>query len=75
MNRGFLIILVPAMLIAIGYIVIFRYVGMTPAYGRLAVAMIVFFGGIWWLGWRKSQTENRKSKLENRKQDEAHRLN
>jgi len=52
MNRGFLIILVPALLVAIGYIVIFRYLGVTPGYVRLAGAMIVFFGGMCWLGRR-----------------------
>ena len=52
MNRGFLIILIPAFLVAIGYLVIFRYVGVTPGYVRLAGAMIVFFGGMWWLGRR-----------------------
>jgi len=52
MNRGFLIILVPAVLVALGYIVVFRYIGVTPGYGRLAIATIVFFGGIWWLSKR-----------------------
>jgi hypothetical protein len=52
MNRGFLIILIPAFLLAIGYIVIFRYLGVTPGYVRLAGAMIAFFAGMWWLGRR-----------------------
>jgi len=55
MNRGFLIILVPAFLVALGYILIFRYMGVTPGYGRLAGAMIVFFGGVWWLGGRNKK--------------------
>ncbi len=55
MNRGFLIILVPAFLVAIGYILIFRYMGLTPGYGRLAGAMIVFFGGMWWLDRRNKK--------------------
>ncbi len=50
MNRAFLIILIPAVLVALGYIVVFHYLGVAPGYGRLACAMIVFFGGIWWLG-------------------------
>jgi hypothetical protein len=62
MNRGFLIILIPAFLVATGYILIFRYMGVTPGYGRLAVAMVVFFGGIWWLGRRnKKKTATAKS--------------
>jgi hypothetical protein len=55
MNRGFLIILVPAFLVAFGYIVVFHHIGVTPAYGRLAGAMIVFFGGIWWFGRRNKK--------------------
>jgi hypothetical protein len=55
MNRGFLIILIPAFLVAIGYILIFRYMGEAPGYGRLAGTMIVFSGGIWWLGRRSKK--------------------
>ena len=50
MNRAFLIILIPAVLVALGYIVVFHYLGVRAGNGRLAGAMIVFFGGIWWLG-------------------------
>jgi ABC-type Fe3+ transport system permease subunit len=52
MNRGFLIILIPALLVALGYLAVFHYAGLTPAYGRLAIVMMVFAGGIWWLGRR-----------------------
>jgi len=52
MNRGLLIIVIPAILVAFGYVVVFRFMGVTPGYGRLAGAMIVFFAGIWWLGRR-----------------------
>jgi len=58
MNRGFLIILIPAVLVALGYIVVFRYIGVTPGYGRLAGAMIVFVGGIWWLGRRNRKNSS-----------------
>jgi ABC-type spermidine/putrescine transport system permease subunit II len=61
MNRGFLIILMPAILLAIGYVVVFRYIGVTPGYGRLAGAMIVFFGGMWWLGRRGTRRQIPKS--------------
>ena len=61
MNRGFLIILVPAILLAIGYMVVFRYIGVTPGYGRLAGAMIVFFAGMWWLGRRGKRRQIPKS--------------
>jgi threonine/homoserine/homoserine lactone efflux protein len=52
MNRGFLIIMIPALLVAAGYIAIFHYIGVAPGYGRLAGAMVLFFGAIWWLGRR-----------------------
>jgi ABC-type spermidine/putrescine transport system permease subunit II len=58
MNRGFLIILVPALLVALGYMVVFRYIGVTPGYGRLVVATIIFFGGIWWLGRRSKKNSS-----------------
>ena len=58
MNRGFLIILIPAVLVALGYLVVFRYIGVTSGYGRLAAAMIVFVGGIWWLGRRNRKNSS-----------------
>jgi hypothetical protein len=61
MNSGFLIILIPAFLLATGYIVIFRYMGVTPGYGRLAVAMMAFFGGMWWLGRRTRKSSSAAS--------------
>jgi ABC-type spermidine/putrescine transport system permease subunit II len=53
MNRSLLIILVPALLVAAGYIVVLRYLGYAPGYLRLVVAMTLFFGAIYWLS-RKS---------------------
>jgi uncharacterized membrane protein len=49
MNRALLIILIPALLVAAGYIVVLRTMGIAPGYPRLAVAMTVFLGAIWWL--------------------------
>jgi hypothetical protein len=50
MNRSFYIILVPVLLVALGYILVFRHMGIAPGYPRLIVAMAVFFGAIWWFG-------------------------
>jgi hypothetical protein len=55
MNRGFLIILVPAVLVAVGYIAIFHYMGIAPGYGRVAGAAMLFLGGILWFGWRNKK--------------------
>ena len=52
MNRGFYIILVPAALVAIGYVVVFRYIGVSPAYWRLILLVVLFAGAVRWLGRR-----------------------
>lgn len=49
MNRAFFIILIPALLIALGYVLLFRSMGLPPGYLRLFIAMTVFFGAIYWL--------------------------
>lgn len=54
MNRALYIIFVPALLVAAGYIVVFRHLGLSPGYLRLIVAMAIFFGGIVWLGRRRA---------------------
>jgi hypothetical protein len=55
MNRSFLIILVPALIVASGYILVLRMMGVAPGYPRLLVAMILFFGGIYWLSKRSTK--------------------
>jgi ABC-type uncharacterized transport system YnjBCD permease subunit len=60
MNRAFLIILIPALLVAVGYIVVLRFMGIAPGYPRLVAAMVVFFGMIYWLSrrsWRKANSK------------------
>ena len=59
MNRGFFIILIPALLVAIGYVVVFRYIGVTPAYWRLILPVVLFAGAMWWLG---AEDERRKTR-------------
>jgi len=55
MNRGFYIILVPAALVAIGYLVVFRYIGVSPAYWRLILPVVLLAGALWWLGRRTAR--------------------
>ena len=55
MNRSFYIILIPALLVAAGYIVVLRAMGFAPGYPRLIVAMALFFGAIYWLGRRAAR--------------------
>jgi ABC-type Fe3+ transport system permease subunit len=62
MNRAFLIILIPAVLVAAGYILVLRYLGIAPGYSRLIVTIVLFFGAMYWLSRRtarKTKTERR----------------
>lgn len=52
MNRSILIILIPALIVAAGYVIVLRMMGLDPGYPRLIIAMILFFGGIYWLSKR-----------------------
>jgi threonine/homoserine/homoserine lactone efflux protein len=54
-NRSIYIILVPALLVAVGYIVVLRMMGLSPGYPRLIGAMVLFFGGIYWLSKRSAK--------------------
>jgi len=58
MNRAFLIIMIPALLVAAGYIVVLRYMGIAPGYPRLVAAMVAFFGMIYWLSRRVGRKVN-----------------
>jgi len=55
MNRSLLIILIPALLVAIGYVVVLRMMGFSPGYPRLIIAMVLFFGSIYWLSKRSGK--------------------
>jgi ABC-type glycerol-3-phosphate transport system permease component len=55
MNRAFAIILIPALLVAIGYVIVFRSMGVPPAYWRLILPMAALGGALWWLARRRSK--------------------
>ena len=55
MNKSIFIILIPALLVAAGYIVVLRLMGIPPGYPRLVGAMVLFFGGIYWLSKRSGK--------------------
>jgi uncharacterized membrane protein len=63
MNRAIYIIMVPVVLVAVGYILVFRVVGLAPGYGRLFVAMALFAGVAWWMVRKSAKTSGpQKSK-------------
>jgi hypothetical protein len=53
MNRALLIILIPALLVATGYVIVLREMGFAPGYPRLVVAVALFLATLYWLS-RKS---------------------
>ncbi len=55
MNRSFTIIMIPVLLVALGYVLVLHHMGFPPGYPRLIVAMALFFGMIWWLGRRTTR--------------------
>ena len=55
MNRSILIILIPALIVAIGYVIVLRMMGVAPGYPRLIVAMVLFFGAVYWLSKRSAK--------------------
>jgi len=55
MNRSLFIILIPALLVAAGYVIVLRMMGIAPGYPRLIGAMVLFFGGIYWLSRRSGK--------------------
>jgi hypothetical protein len=49
MNRAIIIIMIPALLVAAGYVFVFRAMGISPGYPRLFVTLALFFGALYWL--------------------------
>ncbi|MGB8472824.1 MAG: hypothetical protein WCE61_01920 [Candidatus Acidiferrum sp.] len=52
MNRALYIILIPVLLVAIGYVVVFRAMGVSPAYWKLILLAMIMGSAMWWLGRR-----------------------
>ena len=50
--------MIPALLVAAGYIVVLQFIGIAPGYARLIVAMVLFFGMIYWLSRRSGRKAN-----------------
>lgn len=57
MNRAFLIIFIPALLVALGYIFILRSMGLEPGYLRLLGAIAVFAVLLYWLSRGKKKPQ------------------
>jgi ABC-type spermidine/putrescine transport system permease subunit II len=53
MNRAFYIILVPVVLVAIGYVVVFRAMGVSAGPWRVILVAAILGGGMWWLARKR----------------------
>jgi len=60
MNRAFLIILVPAILVAVGYVLVFRLLGLHLTYLRFILGGVVFLAAACWL-WPRAAARSAKS--------------
>lgn len=58
MNRAILIILIPAVLVAAGYIFVLRSLGLVPGYSRLIVPVALLLAAIYWLSRRAAKKGN-----------------
>jgi hypothetical protein len=54
MNRAFYIIFTPVLLVMVGYILVFRAMGLAPGYPRLVVAFLLLAGVILWVSRKVS---------------------
>jgi len=54
MNRALFIILIPALLVAAGYVTVLRETGFSPGYPGLIVAVALFVAVLYWVS-RKSR--------------------
>jgi hypothetical protein len=50
MNRAFYIIFVPVLLVMIGYILVFRAMGLAPGYPRFVIAALLLGGAVLFVG-------------------------
>lgn len=58
MNRAFYIILIPAVLVAVGYVVVFRLLGESPEYWRAIVPLAALGGALLWFARRSARKES-----------------
>ena len=62
MNRAFLIILIPAILVAIGYILVFRLMGLHLGYLRFVLGGVIFLAAAYWLWPKKAERSAKGAK-------------
>ena len=60
MNSAFLLVLGPTVIVALGYILVLRALGMQPPYLKL-VAVVALLGlAFWWIGRKAARSEEKR---------------
>jgi ABC-type spermidine/putrescine transport system permease subunit II len=59
MNRALVIILIPAILVALGYVLVFRFLGVSAGYSRFILGGVIFLAAAYWL-WPKKASSKAK---------------
>jgi ABC-type glycerol-3-phosphate transport system permease component len=62
MNRAFFIILIPPLLVLVGYAVVFRFMGVSPEYWRVLVPVVLLAGAFWWLSRKTASKRSAAAK-------------
>ena len=55
MNRAYYIIVIPALLVSIGYVVVFHTMGLSPTYWILIIPAAILGSAVWWLRRRTAR--------------------
>lgn len=55
MNRAFLIVLGPTALVAVGYVLVLRAMGLEPPYGKLTAVVVALGVSLWWIGKKSAR--------------------
>ena len=61
MNRAFLLVLGPTAVVALGYVLVLRAMGIEPPYGKLAAVVAILGLVFWWIG-RKASRHHQEDK-------------
>jgi len=62
MNLAITMILVPALLVALGYVLVLRALGLAPGYLRLVLFLALFCAGMFWLSKRSEKGAKGKAR-------------
>jgi len=60
MNRAFLLVLGPTLVVAVGYVFVLRAMGLQPPYWKLAAVVVMLGLVFWWIGRKSKRSQQLK---------------